>query len=286
MWPGEFLIGQPAQAGPGKPTNAPGPIAPGGPSWAKNGSFLVFRRLRQDVAGWRDFVQSTAQSTGLSNDLTAAKLVGRYESGAPLELTGDLSKDPGYANPSLLADANVNNFKYSTDRDGIVVPLAAHIRKTNPRNGATDSGSFPDTLRRRIIRRGIPFGTSLPLGTPTGDPPRTRRTRTTGDCASSATRARSPDSSSSCRATGRTIRTFPPRAPGKTRSAPRTRFRGRSRVPGGRSQHVELMARFVTTTGGDYYFQPAVSALHVLATHPYVRPARLLGCDLRPSIAG
>jgi Dyp-type peroxidase family len=268
VFPGEFLIGQPAQAGAGKPTNVPGPNAPGGPAWAKNGSFLVFRRLRQDVAGWRDFVASTAQTANIPNALAAAKLVGRWESGAPLEITGDVSKDPGFANPALLSPANVNNFKYSTDVDGIVVPLAAHIRKTNPRNGATDTGNFADTLRRRILRRGIPFGTTLSLGTPASDPsanppyPNDR-----GLCfvcyQSSISRqfefmqshwANNPN--------------FPKPGAGQDPISAQTSLPGSFSVPGGRQTHIELMARFVVTTGGDYYFAPSISALHALATKP------------------
>ena len=79
----------------------------------------------------------------MSEDLTGTKLVGRYRSGAPLETTGNQSKDPGLAYPALLAAANINNFRYA-DPAGAVVPLAAHIRKGNPRDEATDQGGLAD----------------------------------------------------------------------------------------------------------------------------------------------
>ena len=47
------------------------------------------------------------------------------------------------------------------DHDGFVCPQAAHIRKVNPRDIATDQGNSVDTLQRRILRRGIPFGRVL-----------------------------------------------------------------------------------------------------------------------------
>src|SRR5262249_2654693 len=58
VWPGEFIFGYPCQ-------NAidlfrPGIIADAGPAWGKNGSLLVFRRFKQDVAEFQNFLQSTA----------------------------------------------------------------------------------------------------------------------------------------------------------------------------------------------------------------------------------
>ena len=265
VWPGEFLLGYPRQAGAGKPVNAVGPIATGGPAWAKNGSFLVFRRLRQDVAGFRSFVEKAAKSAGMSEELTGAKFVGRYKTGAPLAKTGNVSKDPGLTNLSLLTDANINNFKYGPDPNGSVVPLAAHIRKVNPRNETSNPGGLADTLTHRIIRRGIPFGASLPQGTPPGDPsanppfPNDRGLFFLS-YQSSITRqfefmqshwANNPD--------------FPKKGAGQDPVSSQAALPGSFNLPGAKSQHVELLARFVVTTGGDYFFQPSISALQTLA---------------------
>jgi hypothetical protein len=45
--------------------------------------------------------------------------------------------------------------------NGPICPHAAHIFKVNPRDNATDVGNPFDTLTRRILRRGIPFGKPL-----------------------------------------------------------------------------------------------------------------------------
>lgn len=87
---GEFVLGYRRQGEDSPPPPSAGyrpgpgddPLKPQ-PGWLRNGSFLVFRRLTQDVAGFQDFVRTTAASAGMTEDLLGAKLVGR--SGAPLE---------------------------------------------------------------------------------------------------------------------------------------------------------------------------------------------------------
>jgi deferrochelatase/peroxidase EfeB len=86
-------------------------------------------------------------------------LVGGYMSGAPLEGADDAAEDPGKTNPDVLEKSKVNAFAYSTDPDGIQVPRAAHIRKIHPRS--QEPPGEQEGRRRRILRRGIPFGDSL-----------------------------------------------------------------------------------------------------------------------------
>jgi len=115
-----------------------------------NGSFQVFRRLRQDVPGW--WAQVTARHDSLpsddpmSADLLAAKLVGRWRSGTPLE------NAPERDNRSARDRERDNDFDYSNDPEGHSTPRFAHIRKMYPRDTRFDDD------RRRILRRGIPFG--------------------------------------------------------------------------------------------------------------------------------
>jgi Dyp-type peroxidase family len=201
LWPGEFVLGYPTQMGPATPaplppgppgygsgetpppiseaqvSNDPGPPATGGPAWTVDGSFLVFRRLRQDVAGFDEFVAASAGSEGVSGGLIGAKLVGRYKSGCPLEHTPDEPPaldpqvaDPSIGDPSLLSDAKVNDFAYGTDPDGAIVPRAAHVRKVNPRDEPTPGGGAPDTLRHRLLRRGVAYGAPFDQGAPSGSP--------------------------------------------------------------------------------------------------------------------
>jgi Dyp-type peroxidase family len=175
--PGEFLIGWPDETGAtageavaaptsGQPGYPNTPAQPALPEWTRDGSFVVFRRLRQNVGAFNQFLTEQATAQGLSEDLLGAKLVGRWKSGAPLENTlhapaaDPAAGDPASSNPSILSDHHVNDFVYAPDdADGHLVPRAAHIRKANPRN--EDPPSAVETRRHRILRRGVPYGTEF-----------------------------------------------------------------------------------------------------------------------------
>jgi hypothetical protein len=99
----------------------------------------------------------------MSEDLLGAKLVGRYRSGAPLEGAQDAAVDPAETDPTAVDDEHINNFDYqAADSDGSHVPRAAHIRKAYPRDQQPPGES--EVERRRILRRGIPFGESFHRG--------------------------------------------------------------------------------------------------------------------------
>lgn len=145
---GEFVLGY---------TDASGTAAPTGPL-ALDASYVVFRRLHQDVAGFR--AQAAAGVSGadptLTADQMAAKLIGRWPSGAPVELHPD--SDPGAAGVT-------NAFGYGTtavDDDGQRCPRWAHIRKVNPRDETTPDPAGDNPAHHRMLRRGIPFGPPLP----------------------------------------------------------------------------------------------------------------------------
>jgi Dyp-type peroxidase family len=125
------------------------------PGWAIGGTLVAFRRIRQDVAGFRAFVGQEASTLGMDVTKVGAKLVGRWASGAPVDAAPD-ADDPALA----IDSARNNHFDYSTDSSGTRTPRFAHIRKANPRAGNPDT--LADTQRRRIIRRGIPYGDPLP----------------------------------------------------------------------------------------------------------------------------
>lgn len=144
--PGEFVLGLPRHGAEGTP-DAPHAC----PSWMNNGSFQVFRRLAQDVPAW--WAQVTRQRASLpeddpmSEDVLAAKLVGRWRSGTPL------ANAPERDNRSSRNRRDDNDFDFADDEQGHKTPRFAHVRKMYPR----DDARFRDT-RHRIIRRGIPFG--------------------------------------------------------------------------------------------------------------------------------
>jgi len=128
------------------------------PSWAKNGSFLVYRHLNQLVPEFNKFLYDNALLFPLiprdqGSELLGARLVGRWKSGAPIDIS------PLQDNPALGADPQRNNhFDFSQGPlDQTRCPFAAHIRKTNPRADLpkpTSGESHPHA----IMRQGIPFG--------------------------------------------------------------------------------------------------------------------------------
>jgi Dyp-type peroxidase family len=273
---GEFILGYPTQ-----PDNAPPPAQPPGayqpvpappppqfPSWAPNGSFFVFRRLRQDVAGFNQFVASAAGETGLRPDLLEAKLVGRYKSGAPLERTRDqeeafdpASADPSIADPAMLDDAKINNFEFDPhDADGHLVPRAAHIRKMYPRN--EDPPGKAQSESHRILRRGIPYGPDFEPAEPAypgeGAPPDNQDRGLLFGCYQASIErgfeflqtqwANQPD--------------FPQAGDGRDPITSQDVAAPEFNLP---PDHHLTMLRWVITTGGGYFFSPSLDALARLA---------------------
>lgn len=114
------------------------------------GSYLVYRKLGQDVRAFEERVEALAKALGISADLAGAMVVGRFKDGTPVLAAS--APSPG---PEVL-----NDFNYRQDEDGVRCPLHAHIRKANPR-GTTPFTSLERERRRRIARRGIPYGKPL-----------------------------------------------------------------------------------------------------------------------------
>lgn len=175
--PDQFVLTASGQA----PAPAPEPAPSGGypdpappapaqtPAWAIEGSYLVYRRLHQNVAGFQQFIGEHAADLGLSPDNLGSLFVGRYKSGAPLEMTHKEAEEhsgdgfvPGDEEPRV-ADDVINDFDYEPqDTDGHLVPHAAHIRKVYPRNQKDPGEEEAD--RHRILRRGIPYGAPFKPG--------------------------------------------------------------------------------------------------------------------------
>jgi len=148
----EFLLGQ-TTAGQADPWGGSTPTLP---AWAQDASLVVFRLLHQDVAGFRAFLEQNSGALGATPQQLAAKLVGRWPSGAPL------AKAPDADDPSIAEDPAQNNaFDYSDDPDGHSTPHFAHIRKVFPRKEQPNPPAG-DSDERRILRRGIPYGPPLP----------------------------------------------------------------------------------------------------------------------------
>ena len=148
---GEFFLGYPDETG-------MIPLQPQPEILSKNGSFLGYRKMREHVGAFRDFLKANGK-TPEDQELVAAKLMGRWRTtGAPLVLCPDKDdRDLGFD------DKRNNNFEYEKmDPHGYACPMGSHIRRMNVR----DSRVSRIMNRRLIIRRGGTYGPYLPEDAP------------------------------------------------------------------------------------------------------------------------
>ncbi|RKG87829.1 peroxidase [Corallococcus sp. CA049B] len=144
---GEFVLGYPDETGNLPPMPQPDVLG-------RNGTYIVFRKLHQRVAAFRQYLKQSA-SRPEDEELLAAKMMGRWRSGAPLALC------PHHDDASLGADPRRNNdFHYADDPTGYKTPPGSHARRANPRDA-----SVAGVVRlHRMIRRGTAYGSELPEG--------------------------------------------------------------------------------------------------------------------------
>lgn len=173
--PGEFILGYPNEYGlytdrplldrsaDAKSILPPDPQRSGRADLGRNGTYLVFRQLQQDVRGLWRFLDTVTKRPDGSSDSDArislgAHMVGRWPGGAPLAVSPD--KD----DPAL---STANDFGYfQLDADGYRCPIGAHVRRANPRDSLDPQPGSPESIaigkRHRIIRRGREYGPPLP----------------------------------------------------------------------------------------------------------------------------
>ena len=136
----------------------------------RNGTYLVFRQLEQDVPAFNMFLSNLAGRIGEDEEWVAARLLGRRRDGEPLAAFG--SQAPDSTRPGANAAKSKNRFLYYyEDRSGLTCPIGAHIRRANPRDSLPPD---PETALRlskmhRIIRRGRPYGERLDPQKPGGE---------------------------------------------------------------------------------------------------------------------
>ncbi|NKQ51309.1 Dyp-type peroxidase [Amycolatopsis sp. K13G38] len=120
------------------------PAGSGRRDFGRGGSYLVLRQLQQDVDGfWRYMREHSDDATWL-----AAKMVGRWPSGAPLALSPE-QDEPGLAE---------RDFAYhAKDPDGVACPIGSHVRRANPRDSLEPRPGSAASLRvndrHRLLRR-------------------------------------------------------------------------------------------------------------------------------------
>lgn len=212
---GEFLLGYTNEYGryTDRPLLAPGEQSaqilfdaadqPGKKDLGKNGTYLVFRQLEQDVRGFWKYVEREKEPAQESGDELAATLVGRrLQDGAPLAaLQADPIEGVGATGTAAARekDARLNQFTFDSDPNGAACPFGAHIRRGNPRTADIPGnpkgliahllailGFGQKNLRadltasvrfHRLLRRGREYGPGLPpdqrlTDAPPGDPER------------------------------------------------------------------------------------------------------------------
>lgn len=147
---GEIILGYPDETGALPPMPTPEVLG-------RNGTYVVFRKLHTKVAAYRSYLRARALNRA-EEELLSAKIVGRWQSGAPLALS------PDQDDPELGDDPRRNNdFGYGDDPRGFKCPVGAHARRANPRDALDQEGSV-DVRLHRMIRRGTSYGPILPDG--------------------------------------------------------------------------------------------------------------------------
>lgn len=122
------------------------------------GSYVVFRKLEQNVKAFNENAEEVRERLGISADFIKAQVVGRWKNGDPLLLVGQGTPRPedqiDKFNKFSLSDQE--RIGYEKDRNGTMCPFFSHIRKVNPRSTELQSprGKNPGIF---IVRRGIPY---------------------------------------------------------------------------------------------------------------------------------
>jgi deferrochelatase/peroxidase EfeB len=173
---GEFLLGYPDEAQ--EIAGAAMPL-----DFSRNGTFMAYRKLHQNVMAFRKFITETAVPFGAvfgignprdAEETLIAKIAGRWSDGVPLARapTVDEWRKFNAQYPEVSPEKNlagyrarskaVIDFIYKEDPQGLKCPITSHMRRVNTRDGLAPSGTEGSVLnnRRRILRRGLPYGDS------------------------------------------------------------------------------------------------------------------------------
>jgi Dyp-type peroxidase family len=144
--PGEIFLNMPDE-------NGEVQLLPINKSLTLGSTFLVFRKLEQDVAGFRGFLSRMRPKDKEAQTALSAQFVGRWPNGMPLVLSPDQERAVNQE-----TEPKLNDFRYAADDPlGRKCPLGAHIRRANPR----DIGGRGEARHHRILRRGISYGGPL-----------------------------------------------------------------------------------------------------------------------------
>jgi deferrochelatase/peroxidase EfeB len=173
---GEFLLGYPDEAQ--EIAGAAMPL-----DFSRNATFMAYRKLHQNVVAFRTFMTQTAARFGAvfgiddpadALETLMAKIAGRWSDGVPLACAStaadwrkfnakypDVSPQKNHAGYMARSQALIH-FTYADDPQGLHCPITSHMRRVNTRDGLAPTGREGSVLnnRRRVIRRGLPYGNS------------------------------------------------------------------------------------------------------------------------------
>ncbi|KAF2451251.1 Dyp-type peroxidase [Karstenula rhodostoma CBS 690.94] len=249
-----------------------GDTVKGRASWAKDGSFLAFRKLPQFVPEFDRFLEEKSKPISddfddapTPADILGARMMGRWKSGAPLRIT------PFVDNPVLAADPQRNNkFKFNP-KSQEMCPFSAHVRKMNPRKDLDQfaTASIPDPVApHMILRRGIPFGPEV-----TTEEKLTKSTRYERGLYFVSYQSNLSQGFSFLQKRWANEKTFPPQEPVEPGFDPIIgQAHDEVRVMTGANddntnEPLRLDRQWVQSKGGEYFFSPSIEALnHVLSS--------------------
>ena len=179
---GEFILGH-------RDETKELPKAPMPRPLSYNGSYLVYRKLHENVGSFNRFIEEQGKLLPDGADEAAAKFAGRWKNGAPITTFPTKKSADEFLEKVRKAKSEVANaggkierglarykyvkllskfvgFNYSDDLAGSRCPIGAHARRANPRGalefGVKDAFDTPGAMtnRRRLLRRGLPYGKS------------------------------------------------------------------------------------------------------------------------------
>lgn len=174
---GEFILGHADESQQIPPAAPPA-------DFMRNGTFMVYRKLHQNVASFQSYIERLAQHYGETMDVSReeasetvrAKMAGRWSDGVPLmaaptypewQAFNERWAEDGDREAALEHAQALIDFKYADDPDGLKCPITAHIRRVNTRDMLDPALATGETSkrngsalnkRRRILRRGLPYG--------------------------------------------------------------------------------------------------------------------------------
>ncbi|MDB5720439.1 MAG: hypothetical protein JWP15_1057 [Alphaproteobacteria bacterium] len=176
---GEFLLGHADEA-----QEIPGAAMP--IEFSRNGTFMAYRKLHEDVGAFDAYIKEQgaryARMFGIADpaeaeEIVKAKLVGRWSDGVPLMAAPTFAQWTAFKAELAAAHAaddkpklaqialRFTDFTYRTDPAGTTCPVTSHLRRANPRDmldphfgdlASSDGSALIN--RRRILRRGLPYG--------------------------------------------------------------------------------------------------------------------------------